>query len=127
MEGLQSAGAGRHNGRNATSQRLTDDQAVRLHSGCQYQQVGGIPFPVERLSSQHSWRRNPLVQSGRRDFGAYPDGVVRSGFVRSDQIGRPCQICDECKGSYQCQLILGRRKSSQSKKVRTSGRLAPPR
>lgn len=115
MQGLQSAGAGWHNGRNATGQGLTDDQAICLDSRAQNQQVGRIPFPVERLGSQHPWRRNPLVQSGRPDFGTYPGGVVRSCFVRSDQTGRPFQVCNLCKRAYQCHVILGRRQSGHGK------------
>jgi len=67
MQGFNGTGVRRHNGRDTASQRLTDDEAVRLDARWQYQQVGGIPFPGERVAVEHSGHGNPFPQPGRRE------------------------------------------------------------
>ena len=94
MQGFNGTGVRRHNGRDTASQRLADDEAVRLDARWQYQQVGGIPFPGERVAVEHSGHGNPFPQPGRRDFCAYSSGVVQSSSIRADEGGRPGKVGD---------------------------------
>lgn len=66
---LDGAGAFRDHRWDSASQRLDDDQAVRLGSGWEHQQVGRIPFMVERLAEQRAGHRDPLPQPSRCDLG----------------------------------------------------------
>ena len=51
LQCLNGAGARGDDRRDATSERFGDDQAKRLDSGREYEQIGGIPSLIESRAS----------------------------------------------------------------------------
>lgn len=51
LQCLNGAGARGDDRRDATSERFGDDQAKRLDSGREYEQIGGIPSLIESRTS----------------------------------------------------------------------------
>jgi hypothetical protein len=84
LKSLDGAGAFGDYCWDSASQRLDDDQAIRLGSGWEHQQVGRIPFLVERLALQRAGHPDPLPQSCRRDLGTQPSGILRISPVGAD-------------------------------------------
>ena len=108
----------------SASQRLDDDQAVRLDPGRQHQQLGRIPLLVELAADQRSRHRDAVRQPGCSDLGTQSIGVARISAVGADQVRRPGKVRELCQGAYQGELVFGRRQRGDRKEARLAAGIA---
>ena len=91
LERLNRAGASGDDCWDAASQRLDDDQAVRLDPGRQHQQIGGIPFLIKRRTGQRPGHQDPIPNPAPRSRPA-AERRTRISLVGADQVSCPRKV-----------------------------------
>jgi len=127
LQCLNGAGARGDDRRDATSERLGDDQAKRLDSGREYEQIGGIPSLIESRASQRSGNADAIRQSSFCNFMTNSCRVTRIGYVEANQVGRPRKVGKQCESAYQGELVLGGRQGREREQSRESRMLTATR